>query len=116
MSYEEIENLLNLHGEIFILEEGFWVKFEAYRVPMTREIPHGIRYALTLHDADNRRVLGFDNAHKFKSTQRYGSKKESYDHMHKGVETFAYTFESPSKLLEDFWQSVECYLEERGCK
>ena len=40
-----------------------WVKFDSWRVDPTAEIPHGIRYSLTLHDRFNHRILGYDNAH-----------------------------------------------------
>jgi hypothetical protein len=33
---DELENLLMLDGEIFYLENGYWVKFEAKRVEKTR--------------------------------------------------------------------------------
>ena len=76
----DLENLLNLHGEIYPMDNGYWVKFEAYQVAPTIRIPHGIRYSLTLHDKRNNRVIGYDNAHSFKSSQKYGAKKETYDH------------------------------------
>lgn len=45
-----LENLLNLDGEIFPMDNGYWVKFEAKRVQASTSIPHGVRYSLTLHD------------------------------------------------------------------
>jgi len=62
-----LETLLDLNGEIFPMDNGYWTKFEASRVTPTAQIPHGIKYSLTLHDRNNTRVLGFDNAHAFKS-------------------------------------------------
>ena len=56
-----LENLLNLDGEIFPMDNGYWTKFEARRVPISAQMPHGIRYSLTLHDRNNTRVLGYDN-------------------------------------------------------
>jgi hypothetical protein len=38
----DIETLLNLNGEVFPMENGYWTKFEAYRVEPTEQIPHGI--------------------------------------------------------------------------
>ena len=61
-----LETLLDLNGEIFPMENGYWTKFEASRVTPIRQIPHGIRYSLTLHDRNNTRILGFDNAHAVK--------------------------------------------------
>ena len=107
----DLENLLNLHGEVFPMDSGYWIKFEAYQVNPTPSIPHGIRYSLTLHDKNNRRVIGYDNAHSFKSSKKYSARKESYDHIHKQMDIVAYEFESASQLLEDFWSSVDYYME-----
>ena len=39
--------------------------------------PHGIKYCLTLHDKDNKRILGYDNAHDcLPKLRRYRAKKE----------------------------------------
>jgi len=74
---------------------GYWVKFEARQVEVSIEIPHGIRYSLTLHDKNNCRVLGCDNAHGFKPGKgKYGAKKETWDHLHKRMEVYPYEFES----------------------
>jgi hypothetical protein len=107
----DLENLLNLHGEVFPMDNGYWIKFEAYEVELTKAIPHGVRYSLTLHDKNNHRVIGYDNAHSYKSSKKYAARKESYDHMHKQVDIVAYEFESASQLLEDFWKSVDYYME-----
>jgi len=108
---DDLENLLNLHGEVFPMDNGYWVKFEAYQIEPSAAVPHGIRYSLTLHDKNNHRVIGYDNAHSFKSSKKYGAKKETYDHIHKQMDIVAYEFESASQLLEDFWSSVEYYME-----
>ena len=79
----DLENFLSLHGEVFPMENGHWVKFEAYLIESTDAISHRVRYSLTLHDKRNHRVVGYDNAHSFKSSKKYGAKKESYDHIHK---------------------------------
>jgi len=72
----DLENLLNLDGEIFPMDNGCWVKFEAKRVEPNAHIPHGIKYSLTLHDKHNQRVIGYDNAHGFKSRHaKYGADK-----------------------------------------
>ncbi len=107
----DLENLLNLHGEVFPMENGHWVKFEAIVVKPTATMPHGVKYSLTLHDKRNHRVIGYDNAHSFKSTKKYGAKKETYDHIHKKMEIVSYEFESAVQLMEDFWKSVEYYME-----
>lgn len=107
----DLENLLNLHGEVFPMENGYWVKFEAIQVEMSSSIPHGIKYSLTLHNSRNHRVIGYDNAHSFKSTKKYAAKKETYDHIHKQMDIVPYEFESAAQLMEDFWKSVEYYME-----
>lgn len=107
----DLENLLMLDGEVFPLDNGCWVKFEAKRVEPSSAIPHGVKYSLTLHDKRNHRVIGYDNAHSFKSTQKYGAKKESYDHIHKKMDVVSYEFESAAQLMEDFWKSVDYYME-----
>jgi hypothetical protein len=61
-----LDNLLNLDGEIFPMDNGYWAKFEARRVPASPQMTHGIRYSLTLHDRNNTRVIGYDNAHAVK--------------------------------------------------
>ncbi len=106
----DLENLLNLHGEVFPMINGYWVKFEAHMVEPSNSIPHGVKYSLTLHDKRNIRVIGYDNAHSFKSSKKYGAKKETYDHIHKQMDIVSYEFESASQLLEDFWESSEYYM------
>ena len=108
---KDIENLLMLDGEVFPMDNGFWVKFEAKRIDPNPKVPHGVRYSLTLHDRRNQRVVGYDNAHSFKPTVKYGGKKETWDHIHKKLEVFPYEFESAVQLMEDFWEHVEYYME-----
>lgn len=48
--YSGIETLLELDQQILDQENGYWIKIEARRVTITTEIPHGIRYSLTLHE------------------------------------------------------------------
>ena len=107
----DLENLLSLHGEVFPMENGYWVKFEVIRVEVSAAMPHGIKYSLTLHNKRNHRVIGYDNAHSFKSTKKYGAKKETYDHIHKQMDIVSYEFESAAQLMEDFWKSAEHYME-----
>lgn len=63
---ESLETLLHLDGEVFPMDNGFWTKFEAYKVEPSEYVPYGVRYSLTLHDNNNTRILGFDNAHAYK--------------------------------------------------
>ena len=103
----ELGTLLNLNGEIFPMDNGFWTKFEVWKVGKSEQIPHGIRYSFTLHDRNNIRILGYDNAHGYKPRQkRYGAKKRTWDHKHKQSIIEPYEFETPGGLLEDFWNDV----------
>ncbi len=112
---ECLSTLLNLDGEIFRMDNGYWTKFEVYRVNPEPHISHGIRYSLTLHDRYNRRVLGLDNAHAVKSVRRgYGARKITWDHKHKCDRILPYEYESASQLLEDFWHEVERTIGQEG--
>jgi hypothetical protein len=105
---EALETLLNLDGEIFVINNGYWTKFEAKQVEPSLQIPHGIKYSLTLHDSNNRRILGFDNAHHYKpKRKKYGATKTTWDHKHKAEIVSAYKFESASQLIDDFWKEVD---------
>ena len=106
-----LDTLLDLDGEIFPMDNGYWTKFEAFRVTSTPQIPHGIKYSLTLHDRNNTRVVGFDNAHTFKPKKnKYMARKITWDHKHKMEKVYPYEFESASRLIEDFWKDVEKIL------
>ena len=101
------ENLLNLDGEIFFLDKGYWVKFEARRVAPPPEVPHGIIYSVTLHDRNSTRILGFDNAHAVKEKKKgYKARKVTFDHLHKQEKVTPYEYQSASKMLDDFWKEV----------
>ena len=100
--------MLNLSGEIFPMDNGYWSKFEACQVSPDQHVPHGVRYSLTLHDRYNRRVLGFDNAHAIRPARKgYGAPKITWDHKHKREKISPYEYESASQLLEDFWHEAE---------
>lgn len=103
-----LDTLLDLDGEIFPMDNGYWTKLEASRVTHTSQTPHGIRYSITLHDRNNTRILGFDNAHTFKPKKnRYTARKITWDHKHKMEKVRPYEFESASRLIGDFWRDVE---------
>ena len=112
MSYRGLNDpglfaLLDLDGEIFPMTNGFWTKIDAKVVLQSDEIPHGVRYSLTLHNSSNVRVLGYDNAHRFKSGRRgFESKVNEWDHKHEGNKFSRYKFKSAGQLLEDFWNDV----------
>jgi hypothetical protein len=100
--------LLELDGEIFPMDNGYWTKIEAYKVEANEHIPHGVRYSLTLHDRHNNRIIGFDNAHAYRpKRKKYGSRKITWDHKHRREKISPYEYESAGHLLEDFWKEVE---------
>ena len=112
-----LEGLLNLDQETFVIDEGLglWVKFEARKVEVSKEVPHGVRYNLTLHDRTNKRIMGFDNAHVIE----YGGKKnvppkKVFDHWHRDGtdEGRPYKYVDAGKLLTDFWNEVDKKIKE----
>ena len=108
----DLENLLELNEVVYYIQKGkYWVKFEAKKVTPIKNIPHGIKYCLTLHDKDNKRILGYDNAHDcLPKLRKYRAKKEKWDHVHKKNKVYYYEFDTPSQLVEDFWRSVESFI------
>lgn len=102
-----LETLLDLNGEIFPMENGYWTKFEAWKVEPNEHIPHGIKYNLTLHNSRNDRIIGYDNAHGIKRQgNKYIANRTVWDHKHKQNRVYSYEFESAGQLLEDFWMDV----------
>jgi len=111
ISSHELQTLLDLNGmEIELMDGQFFAKFEAHTVDASPEVPHGIKYSLTLHDRAGQRVLGFDNAHPIKIKKgRFIERPTEADHWHYGPGELVrkYRFQGPGRLLEDFWVEVE---------
>jgi hypothetical protein len=104
--------LLEMDGEVFPMDNGYWTKFSIKKVGPDAHIPHGIKYSLTLHDRNNKRIVGYDNAHGVKPRKRkYAGKRLVWDHKHNKEKIRAYEFESPGQLMEDFWKDVNGILE-----
>ena len=111
------QNLLDLNGETFFIEESgsYWVKFEAVGVEVSEAKPHGIDYSLTLHSKSGERLVGFDNAHSVRRTSGPGGKQTGpNDHRHTRNVVRPYKFTDAYKLVEDFWKEVERVLGEEG--
>ena len=108
-----LETLLQLDGEVFPMDNGFWVKFKVHVTSKNIHIPHGIKYSLTLHDKYNRRVVGYDNAHGITppKKKRFSGTRQVWDHKHKETKVFPYEFASAYQLLEDFWDDVNKIIE-----
>jgi len=111
-----LETLLELDGTVLEQEDGFWVKVEVRSVEVSEHAPHGIRYSLTLHDKYGARVLGYDNAHAVKPPKKFkfAGRRLPYDHRHRTSSDTGvpYIFESPQRLLEDFFAEVDRVIKE----
>ena len=111
-----LETLIDLNGSIIDQGNGYWMNIVAWRVKADIDIPHGIRYALTLHEPDGKRILGYDNAHAVKRPKKfkYVGRRLPFDHIHRHVSDkgVPYGFESAFQLLEDFFKDVDSVLKE----
>lgn len=111
-----IESLLDLHGSIIDQGDGYWIKLEAWRVEASPQVPHGIRYSLTLHEPGGKRILGYDNAHAVMPRSRFGCAGHvlAYDHRHRHGRDKGrpYEFKDAYELLADFFEDVDCVLHE----
>lgn len=117
-SEPELDALLNLHGWTDEVGAGFWIAVRVYRVEANEERPHGLSYSLTLHRPGGSRIVGYDNAHwpnigkgPARRAQRRG---RGCDHRHFRGRLEWYDFETPVKLIEDFWADVRTVMDEEG--
>lgn len=111
-----IATLLDLNGQIIDQGDGFWIKIDAWRVVTSADIPHGVRYSLTLHEPYGKRILGYDNAHAIKPPKKFKfvGVRLPYDHRHRHVSDkgVPYEFRDAYQLLSDFFTEVDKVLEE----
>ena len=111
-----LETLLLLNGEIYDQGEGYWIKIEAWEVAPDPHIPHGVRYALTLHDRHGNRMLGYDNAHAVRLGGRkvFGGRRMTFDHRHRHARDkgLPYAYTSADQLLRDFFDEVDRILKD----
>ena len=109
-----LDTLLLLNGEIYDQGGGHWIGIRAWPVPVSRHIPHGIRYSLTLHNRYGTRLMGFDNAHGVRPSgrTRFTGRKVTYDHRHRHTRCCGvpYEFTSADQLLADFFDEVDRFL------
>ncbi len=108
-----ITTLIDLHDQIIDQGGGYWVKIEAWVVPVSKDIPHGIRYALTLHEPYGKQILGYDNAHAVKPPKKFkfAGTRLPYDHKHRHVSDkgVPYEFKDAHQLLSDFFRKSTAY-------
>ncbi len=109
----ELRTLLDLDGQQYRLKH-YWIKIEAHTVPRDTHRPQGIKYSLTLHDRNNTRLLGFDNAHaigaKGRKRGKYNGRIVSWDHVHNMEKVQPYSFSSAAQIIQDFWDRVEAFI------
>jgi hypothetical protein len=116
-TWDGLEGLLDLDRQTMEIGGGYWVTMRARRVPKSRQRPHGVQYALTLHRPGGTRIVGYDNAHappRASGPAARSRRPVAYDHIHRREAVAPYEFESPGRLLEDFWAEVEAALKREG--
>jgi hypothetical protein len=112
-----LEFLLAFDGRVHWYAEGYFTKFEIRRVRPTAARPHGVRYSLTLHAPDGKRLLGFDNAHGVQAVgSRFNKRQVAADHWHRSADDTGrpYPFKDAASLIEDFLDEVRRILESLG--
>jgi hypothetical protein len=105
-----LEHFLNFDGTRFDFETGHWIKFEVRRIEASKTRPNGLKYSLTLHRSDGVRIIGFDNAHAVRASNRgYKKTPVEYDHWHRTEldEGRPYRFRDLSQLFQDFFEAVD---------
>jgi hypothetical protein len=83
-------------------------------VPVSPERPHGLSYALVLHDEEGKRLVCFDNAHPIRPSGPSGRSRTKRDHGHRLRTVRPYEYTDAATLLADFWAEVDTVLKERG--
>ncbi|WP_233148993.1 DUF6516 family protein [Shimwellia pseudoproteus] len=113
-----MQALLDLHGYEFHYASGYWWRIEAITVHPSAFRPHGIRYNLTLHNRQNHRIFGIDNAHGLPPPDRPGftARRVAYDHVHRTTHDRGgpYYFHSAEQLLLDFFAAIDTILHTAG--
>ena len=108
--------LLDLDGHVIDQGGGYWLQITVWRVAPTRDVPHGIRYSLTLHEPGGRRILGYDNAHAIRIPRRFkhAGRRLPFDHRHRHAKDRGepYEFKDAHQLLADFFREVDEVLKE----
>ena len=110
-----LATLLDLNDIVIAQEHSCWIKIEAWEVPISAEVPHGIHYCLTLHNRYGTRILGYDNAHAVKRPRKgFTGRRLEYDHKHRHAKDqgVRYQFESAYQLLADFFAEADTVLKE----
>jgi hypothetical protein len=110
-----LDGLLDLDGFVTELGGGYWVKIVAKRVPPCAARPNGISYSLSLFDPNDRRIMGYDNAHPVRTSRGpAGGQRKEHDHQHRGEAVRPYDYTDAATLLGQFWEAVNKVLKEEG--
>ncbi len=112
-----LEFLLAFDGRRHWYGGGYHIRFEIKRIIATPIRPHGLRYSFTLHGPDNKRLIGFDNAHPVSlKGSRFNPKAVAADHWHRDEtdDGRPYDFIDAEHLIEDFFNEVERVLIAHG--
>lgn len=112
-----LEFLLAFNGRVHRYAGGYWLKFEITKGVKSEERPHGLSYSFTLHGPDNRRLIGFDNAHGVPAKgSRFKKRPKAVDHWHRTEtdEGRPYEFKDAETLIDDFFDEVERMLAKHG--
>ena|SRR5438552_3516001 len=116
-SEHTLEFLLGFNGRVHRYAGGYWLKFEITKGKESEDRPHGLSYSFTLHGPDNRRLVGFDNAHGVLAKgSRFKKRSKAVDHWHRtGTdEGRPYEFKDAETLIGDFFDEVERVLKAHG--
>ena len=110
--------LLSLHRQKIRYDDDHWVTIRVTRIPPSKGRPDGVRYAFTLHDRYDERILGYDNSRAVKTATGPAMKSkiaERFDHIdRKGKNSIPYVFTTPYDLVADFFAHVERILAEEA--
>jgi len=110
MPDEALRRLLDYDRRRYWLTNGWSIRFKVTETAVTIERPHGIKYSFTLHDLDQTRLLGFDNAHGVPRVQ-------AYDHRHRfrrTAELVPYDYRGADDLICDFFAATEMVGRQEG--
>ena len=112
----ERDHFLGFHRRLIGYDNGYWVTFRVTLVAPSLERPHGFQYSLSLHDANDDRVLGYAHGVGTGSgPAKKSSRHVAYDHINRrGRRPVPYKFTTPYRLLEDFFTEVDTILNKEG--
>jgi hypothetical protein len=119
-SADEREHFLSFNRQWIGYDNGYWVTCRVTAVEVTDERPHGYQYSFSLHDNNDDRVLGYNNAHAIDvatGPARKSRRPVALDHINRrGRKPVPYEFTTPYKLVADFFAEVDKILKKEGVR